>query len=246
MRKYYTRPCNFYYGNFATNLIKKKKALPLASNFKIAFDKLEIFERKKNKIVKSNIHSIKDIKTFPKKKKLFIKSDLKNITSKRENICGIEFNKANIIGILNITPDSFSDGGLFLNKKKAYNQAKTMVSDGAVIIDVGGESTRPGSKIINYKKEWNRIKDTIIKLRKKFSNLPISLDTRKSYIMKKGLENGVNIINDVSGLNYDQESFKIIKSKNTPFILHHMQGIPDTMQKNPKYDDVLLDIYDFF
>ena len=70
MRKYYTRPCNFYYGNFATNLIKKKKALPLAGNFKIAFDKLEIFERKKNKIVKSNIHSIKDIKTFPKKKKL--------------------------------------------------------------------------------------------------------------------------------------------------------------------------------
>ena len=150
------------------------------------------------------------------------------------------------MGVLNITPDSFSDGGLFFDQSKAYNQAKLMIKNGATIIDVGGESTRPGSKIINDKKEWNRIKKVIERLKKDFLNIPISLDTRKSYVMKKGLEYGINIINDVSGLNFDKKSFDIIKSNNTPFVLHHMQGTPDTMQKNPKYDDVLLDIYDFF
>ena len=120
------------------------------------------------------------------------------------------------------------------------------MKDGATIIDVGGESTRPGSKTVNGKDEWNRIKNTIIKLKKNFSSKILSLDTRKSYVMKKGLECGVDIINDVSGLNFDKKSFNVIKSKRTPFILHHMQGTPNTMQKNPKYDDVLLDIYDFF
>ena len=150
------------------------------------------------------------------------------------------------MGILNITPDSFSDGGLFFNKSKAYDQAKLMIKGGATIIDIGGESTRPGSKVVNEKEEWDRIKNTIIKLKKNFPNIPLSLDTRKSYVMKKGTECGVNIINDVSGLNFDNEAFKVISLKNIPFILHHMQGTPDTMQKNPKYDDVLLDIYDFF
>ena len=124
MRKYYTRPCNFYYGNLAKNLIKNKEAISLAGNLKIAFDKLEVFERKKNNIVKSNIYSIKDINTFPKKKKILIKSDLKKISSKRENICGIEFSKPNIMGVLNITPDSFSDGGLFFKKKKHSSKQK--------------------------------------------------------------------------------------------------------------------------
>ena len=121
-----------------------------------------------------------------------------------------------------------------------------MIKGGAKIIDVGGESTRPGSKIVNEKEEWNRIKNTIIKLKKNFPKIPISLDTRKSYVMKKGIENGIDIINDVSGLEFDKKSFDVIKSKKIPFILHHMQGTPETMQKNPKYDDALLDIYDFF
>ena len=121
-----------------------------------------------------------------------------------------------------------------------------MINDGASIIDIGGESTRPGSKLINDKEEWNRVENTIIDLKKNFPNIILSLDTRKSYVMKKGIECGINIINDVSGLNFDKKSFEIIKSKNTPFILHHMQGTPDTMQINPNYDDALLDIYDFF
>ena len=150
------------------------------------------------------------------------------------------------MGVLNVTPDSFSDGGLFFKKNKAYNQAKKMINGGATIIDIGGESTRPGSKTINEKEEWKRIEKIIVKLKKNFSKVSISLDTRKSYVMKKGINSGINIVNDVSGLNFDKKSFNVINSNKVPFILHHMQGNPNTMQKNPKYVDVLLDIYDFF
>ncbi len=242
MRKYYTRPCNFYYGNYAKNLIKNKKALPLAGNTNISFDQLEIFQRTKKKSVKSSIYSIKSIKTLSNQ----IKNDLKKITSKRTSICGLRFDSPQIMGVLNVTPDSFSDGGLFFKTSKAYEQANLMIKNGAKIIDIGGESTRPGSKIVQDKEEWNRIKNTISKIKKFFPKIPISLDTRKSFIMEKGIELGVSIINDVSGLNFDKKSFDTINSNKIPFILHHMQGTPNTMQKNPKYNDALLDIYDFF
>jgi len=183
---------------------------------------------------------------LPKKTKSTIKTDLKKITSKRKNICGIKFDGPHVMGVLNVTPDSFSDGGLFFKESKAYNQASLMISNGATIIDVGGESTRPGSKIVSDKDEWDRIKNIVIKFKKNFPNIPLSLDTRKSYVMQKGIEQGVGIINDVSGLNFDNKSFDVINSKNIPFILHHMQGTPNTMQINPKYEDALLDIYDFF
>jgi dihydropteroate synthase len=246
MRKYYTRPCNFYYGDYAKKLIKKKKALSLAGNPNIAFNHIEIFKRRAKGIAESKIHIINEIKFFNKKKFKIIKDDLKKITLKRKNILGLKFNEPQIMGVLNITPDSFSDGGLFFNETKAYNQANLMIKSGATILDIGGESTRPGSKIVNEKEEWNRIENIVVKIKKDFSKIPLSLDTRKSYVMKKGIEHGVNIINDVSGLNFDKKSFEVINLKNIPFILHHMQGTPDTMQKNPKYIDALLDIYDFF
>ena len=246
MRKYYTRPCNFYYGNYAKRLIKTKKALSLTGNLSIGFDHVEIFQRKKRGIIQSNIYPINEISTLNKEVKSTINMDLKKITSKRKNICGIKFDNPQIIGILNVTPDSFSDGGLFFDQSKAYDQSNLMISSGAKIIDIGGESTRPGSKVVDEKDEWKRIENIIIKLKKNFPKIPLSLDTRKSYVMKKGIEYGVNIINDVSGLNFDKKSFDVINSKSIPFILHHMQGTPETMQKNPKYDDALLDIFDFF
>ena len=246
MRKYYTRPCNFYYGNYARKLVKNKKALSLTGNTNIAFDQLEIIERKKKGVVKSSFYYVDEINNLDKNVLSIVKSDLKNITRKRKNISRIKFDSPKIMGILNITPDSFSDGGLFFNDTKAYEQGSMMIKNGAAIIDVGGESTRPGSKTINNKKEWERIKNTIIKLKKNFPTIPLSLDTRKSFVMKMGIKNNMDVINDVSGLNFDKKSFNIIKSKNIPFVLHHMQGTPNTMQKNPKYDDVLLDIYDFF
>jgi len=246
MREYYTRPCNFYYGNYAKRLITQKKGLTLAGNPNIAFDQLEIFQRKKRNIIKSNSFSIFEINSLNKEKKTIINADLKKITSKRKNIQGLKFNNTQIMGVLNVTPDSFSDGGLFFEESKAYDQVKLMVESGATIIDIGGESTRPNSKIVNDQDEWDRIKNIVVKFKKNFPNIPLSLDTRKSYVMRKGIEQGVDIINDVSGLNFDNKSFDLINSKKTPFVLHHMQGTPATMQKNPKYNDALLDIFDFF
>ena len=246
MRKYYTRACNFYYGNYAKKLVKAKKALPLAGNNNIAFDQLEIFERKKRNKIKSKFYHISKINKLTNQLKIVVKKDLKEIISKRKKICGIEFNKPNLMGVLNITPDSFSDGGLFFNEEEAYNQAVLMINSGAKIIDIGGESTRPGSKTVDSKEEWSRIDRVLQKIKKKFSHIPLSLDTRKSLVMKKGIESGISIINDVSGLNFDKRSISILKLNKIPFVLHHMQGTPNTMQKNPKYNDALLDIYDFF
>ena len=245
MRKYYTRPCNFYYGRNAYDLIKNRQALPLAGSKNLAFDQIEIFQRGKRN-TNSEIISIKVIAKLKGKKKNVIKKDIKNIISKRKKILNLNFNNPQIMGVLNITPDSFSDGGLFFSKTKAYEQAKNIIEGGSTIIDIGGESTRPGSKTINEKVEWKRVKNIIEILKKKFPKIVLSLDTRKSYVMKNGIKKGVGIINDVSGLNFDKKSFDLINSIKIPFILHHMQGSPSTMQLRPAYKDALLDIYDFF
>ena len=246
MRKCYTRPCNFYYGNYARKLIEEKKALSLAGYSNIAFDQLEIFQKKEKKIVERKFYSIKEISKLDKEILFTIENDLQNITLKRKNILGLTFDTPLIMGALNITPDSFSDGGLFFEEAKAYDQAKLMINSGAAIIDIGGESTRPGSKTVEKNVEWKRVKNTIIKLKKDFPKIPLSLDTRKSYVMTRGIENGIDIINDVSGLNFDEKSFNLINLNKKVFILHHMQGTPETMQNNPTYEDVLLDIFDFF
>ena len=148
------------------------------------------------------------------------------------------------MGVVNLTPDSFSDGGKYNNHKDALKRIKHFIKKGSSIIDIGGESTRPGSNDVNEKIEWKRIKE-VLKKTKKLKNL-ISIDTRKSAIMEKSLKYGAHIINDVSGLNYDPNTLKILRNKKTPFIIHHMQGNPKTMQIKPSYKNVLLDIYDFF
>jgi dihydropteroate synthase len=147
------------------------------------------------------------------------------------------------MGVLNLTPDSFSDGGKFNTKNKGLKHALEMFKSGANIIDVGGESTRPGSKSVDKDLEWKRIEKILRLISKK---IPISLDTRKSETMKKGINYGIKIINDVSGLSYDSETINILKKYKTPFVIQHSQGLPKNMQNNPNYKNVLLDIYDFF
>ena len=239
MARYYTRACNFYYGNISKNLVKDKKSLPLNGNKEISFDQIELISRNSKKKIKIN-----KISNLPKILKKQISQDLKNITSKKKNFANLNFNKSpNIMGILNLTPDSFSDGGKFNSKTKGIKQALKMFESGANIIDVGGESTKPGSKGINAKLEWNRINKILRAICKK---IPISLDTRKSEVMQKGIKLGVKIINDVSGLDYDSKTINILNKYKIPFVLQHSQGIPENMQNNPVYENVLLDIYDFF
>ena len=150
------------------------------------------------------------------------------------------------MGILNLTPDSFSDGGKFNKKKKSFDHIAKMIKSGASIIDVGGESTRPGSQDITSSLEWKRVKYVLNNFKKKYKKKCLSIDTRKSELMIKGIKSGVDLINDVSGFKYDKSSLSKIRKYKIPKVLHHMQGTPNTMQVNPKYKNVLLDIYDFF
>ena len=239
MQRYYTRACNFYVGKQSKILVNKKKTIPLHQIKEISFDNIEIITRKSKKKI-----SINQIKYLPNdlKKKIYL--DIKKIKSKKKNFSNLEFKKIpNILGVLNLTPDSFSDGGKFNTKKKGINHAIKLYKEGADLIDVGGESTRPGSKEVNKEDEWNRINDILKSIVKK---IPISLDTRKSEIMKNGIKVGVKLINDVSGLSFDPETINILKKYKIPFVIQHTLGTPENMQKNPRYKNELLDIYDFF
>ena len=246
MVKYYTRACNFNYGFSARQLIKKKKALPLCGNKNISFSKIEVFTRNKSKILSKKI-SLKKINSLSIKQRKKIIKDLKKITRKRKNFLkNVNFSSPSVMGILNLTPDSFSDGGKYNTKSKSFKHISSMIKLGADIIDVGGESTRPGSKTINPKNEWKRVKNVLKNFKKRFKNICLSLDTRKSEVMLKGIKYNLDLINDVSGFKYDTNALSKIKKYDISKVLHHMQGTPDNMQDNPKYKNVLLDIYDFF
>ena len=239
MKKYYTRVCNFYFGSKSIQLVAKKKTLPLNGNNEISFDQIEIISRNSKKLI--NIKDIGKLSIFLKKK---INNDIKIIIKKNKNFSNLNFRKVpNIMGVLNLTPDSFSDGGKFNKKKLGVNHAINLFRLGADIVDVGGESTRPGSKAVSEKKEWNRIEKIIKKISK---TITLSLDTRKSEIMNKGIKIGIKLINDVSGLSYDPKTIDVLKKSKIPFVIQHSQGTPENMQNNPSYKNELLDIYDFF
>ncbi len=240
MSRYYTRVCNFYYGNHSKKLVSKNKSIPFNGIKEISFDQIEILTRNsKRKIF------INQIKYLPKILRVKINLDLKKIKLKKRNFSNLNFKKIpNIMGVLNLTPDSFSDGGKFNSKKRGINHAIKLLNSGANLIDIGGESTRPGSKPIKENLEWQRINKILKSLLKK--KIPISLDTRKSRIMEKGINLGINLINDVSGLDFDTETLNVLKKYKVPFVIQHSQGVPENMQKNPRYSNELLDIYDFF
>ncbi|MDG1732987.1 MAG: dihydropteroate synthase [Thalassotalea sp.] len=149
-----------------------------------------------------------------------------------------------VMGILNVTPDSFSDGGKFSQIDNALAQVASMIKDGATIIDIGGESTRPGAKDVSLNDELDRVIPIIEAIKQRF-DVVISLDTSKSEVMGAGIAAGVGLINDVRALQNDGCLAELANS-NLPICLMHMQGMPRTMQANPQYKDVITDIIEFF
>ncbi|HWZ24602.1 MAG TPA: dihydropteroate synthase [Verrucomicrobiae bacterium] len=145
------------------------------------------------------------------------------------------------MGVLNVTPDSFSDGGNFFSQEKAVHHALQMERDGADLIDIGAESTRPGSLGINAQEEWSRLVPVLAALRTRLK-IPISIDTRKSEIAAKAIESGAEIINDVSGLKHDPRVAEISARARVPLVLMHMRGGPQTMQQKPFARDALKDV----
>ncbi len=150
-----------------------------------------------------------------------------------------------IMGVLNVTPDSFSDGGEFPTTEAAVKHGVRMAAEGAQIIDVGGESTRPGAEPVTAEQELARVSPVIVKLRERISAF-ISIDTTKAVVARGALEAGASIINDVSGARADPEMMKIAAETKAAFIIMHMQGTPQTMQTDPRYDDVVAEVADFF
>lgn len=147
-----------------------------------------------------------------------------------------------VMGILNVTPDSFYDGGKFSNIKNALVQVEKMIEEGASIIDIGAMSSRPNSDFVNVQEELKRVLPIVQSVRKSFSNIFISVDTFRSEVADAVLKEGVDIINDISAGDLDEKILKVVAEYNTPYIFMHMKGIPKNMQNNPVYNNVVGDV----
>ncbi len=169
---------------------------------------------------------------------------VERICAPRAPIAGLSFDAPRIMGILNVTPDSFSDGGKFIAPDAALKHARDMVADGADILDIGGESTRPGADIVSVDIEISRTAPVISAIRAELQT-PISIDTRKAEVARTAIAAGAGLINDVAAFTYDPALADLAAETATPVCLMHAQGVPKTMQDAPNYGDVLLDVYDF-
>lgn len=170
-------------------------------------------------------------------------SVLHAIASPRADIAGLSMAAPQVMGILNVTPDSFSDGGRYIEPASALSQAQSMIREGATIIDVGGESTRPGAAVVPVEEETARVAQVVDTLAK--GGVCVSIDTRKATVAAKAAELGAKILNDVSAMSYDPAMADVAAKTGLPICLMHAQGTPETMQADPRYDDVVLDVYDY-
>jgi dihydropteroate synthase len=152
-----------------------------------------------------------------------------------------DYSRTYVIGILNVTPDSFSDGGIFAQPDTAVSHALDMISHGADIIDIGGESTRPGADPLSYDREIERVIPVIERLRSE-TEAPISIDTYKSSVAEAAIDAGANIVNDISGLRFDPKMARTIADHDVPVIVMHIKGEPRSMQENPVYSDLIGEI----
>ena len=168
---------------------------------------------------------------------------LHRLCAPRPAFAGLSLDQPRIMGVLNVTPDSFSDGGLFLGPEAALAQARMMAED-AEIIDIGGESTRPGANEVSVDEELRRTGPVIAALRAGGLEAVISVDTRKAAVAGAALRAGADVVNDVSALGFDAALGPLVAREGAPVILMHAQGAPATMQDDPSYQDVLLDVYD--
>ena len=165
---------------------------------------------------------------------------------KKEKSNLIDFSTPKVMGILNITTDSFFDGGKYLTKKQIINQIQKIKKEGAQIIDVGASSSRPGSTPVSEKLEIKRLLPTIELIKENCSDIKISIDTFRSSVAKSCIENGADIINDISAGEFDKKMFETVANHNVPYIMMHMKGDSLTMQNNPSYNNVVEEIMLFF
>lgn len=236
--KLYIRPTGFVWGDTATEAIAQGMALPVAGELAACLG-YELIEGAPGAAKRQLVHA-RDLSASAD---VQIKALLHRVTRSRAPVAGLTFERPRIMGIVNVTPDSFSDGGDFETAQTAVAQARCLAHEGADIVDVGGESTRPGSEAVDETEEMRRVLPVIEDLLD--LGKAISIDTRKAPIMEAGVRSGATIINDVSALTHDPLTPETAARLKVPIVLMHAKGDPKTMQDNPVYEDVLLEVYDF-
>ena len=223
------------------------KGLKIAGGWRY-FDNIRVVQKKNNTFVEVLI-SVKEFRNLAKRenKESLRKVDihLENIIRKRPAFSKLDMSSPNIMGVLNLTPDSFYKNSRKSNSENALRKCKEMLKNGATILDIGGESSRPGAQKISENEEKERVLQTLQKLQQQNINAIVSLDTRNLGTIKLGYDCGVNIINDISGLDSIKKANFII-SKKFSVIIMHMQNNPENMQENPQYSFAPIDIYNFF
>ncbi len=212
-----------------TDLARPDGAQPLAGSARLWFDRVEVISRAEP----SHLISADAVPD----------AVLARLTAPRPPISGLDMGAPKLMGVLNTTPDSFSDGGRYTELDTARSHALAMVEAGADILDVGGESTRPGAAFVPAEEEIARTVPVIEALRD--LRIPISIDTRKAAVAQAALDAGAAMLNDVSALSFDADMARVAAEAARPICLMHAQGDPKTMQDSPHYGDVLLDVYDY-
>ncbi len=241
-RSIYIRPV----GLFPAPLEEGEQAwggLPLAGQ-PLRFAAVEIIERE-GKTATRRIVALGDAFERDWGRYTLAASDLlEAIRAPRARLAGLALDRPRIMGIVNTTPDSFSDGGMLASAQDAIDHGLRLAEEGADILDIGGESTRPGADPVSLEEELGRVIPVIEGLRAK-TETPISIDTRKAEVMRRAAAAGADILNDVSALTSDPQSLAVAAETGLPVILMHAQGDPKTMNDDPQYADVVLDVFDF-
>jgi dihydropteroate synthase len=234
----YLRPIGFLYGATADVAVAEGVALALAGG-PIAFTASELIEGAPG----SARRRIFTTRALADSRDADLAARLERVTARRPPFAGIALDRPVLMGIVNVTPDSFSDGGLYDGKEEAIAHAAELAAAGAAIVDIGGESTRPGSDQVEEREELARIVPVIEGL--KGLHAVISIDTRKACVARAAAEAGARIFNDVSALSFDRDSLKTAAATGLAVVLMHAQGEPKTMQDNPTYADVVLEVFDY-
>ncbi len=235
-RSLYLEPINLTRGVEATVLCAAGLSMPLAGGV-VGFGAVRLWQRQAGGGAATQILSLAQAqRDYPD---LFAE-----LMSEPAMPCALAADQCHVMGILNVTPDSFSDGGKFNDHRDAVARARDMAAEGAALIDIGGESTRPGADPVSSDEERTRTVPVIEALRADGFTGLISLDTRNSAVMSAGLAAGADIINDVSALSHDPAALSLLADRDCPVVLMHTQGTPQTMQDDPTYDVALLDVFD--
>ena len=242
-RSIYVRPLGLFPSRPQVDAGEVWGGLPLAGG-PLAFSALEVIERV-GRGAERRVISLSDLFERDWGRHTLTASDLiENLRQPRGRLAGLSMDRTRIMGIVNVTPDSFSDGGRHDGASAAIAHALQLAAEGADILDIGGESTRPGSDAVGLDEELRRVIPVIEGLRGKTDKL-ISIDTRKAAVMREAARAGADILNDVSALTHDPEALSVAADLGLPVMLMHAQGDPKTMNDNPQYSDVSLDVFDF-